>query len=142
VAEGDGRPVSAHVARCAACSAELTVRVEVDLTRVEERLSSIERAIHHEGNRIMAGQQDIDDAVAAIGAAVGDLTTQNTAIQDAQAKLDQEIQALEAQVAAGGTVDTTALVAAGQALASATAALDTTVTNLSNDPNVPPAPVV
>lgn len=110
--------------------------------RITEHLRRIERLITTEGTQIMAGQRDIDDAVAAIGAAVGDLTTQNSAIQAAQARLDQEIQALEAQVASGQPVDTTALVAAGQALADATSGLDATVNALANDPNVPPAPIV
>lgn len=89
---------------------------------------------------IMTSQEDVDAAVAAIGTAVADLGAQNVEIQDAQSKLDIEIQTLAAQVANGETVDTSALVAAGAALATATSALDATVGALVADPNVPAAP--
>lgn len=92
-----------------------------------------------EGN-IMTAQEDIDATVTAIGAAVTDLQTQMGAVRTAQTAFDTEIQALEAAVQAGQPVDTTALAAAGQALADATGQLDATVSTLASDPNIPTAP--
>lgn len=119
-----------------------------DLTRIAaithresaHQTARILRALGLTEEKIMTEQQDIDAMVTTIGAAVADIATRNVAIQNAQTALDAEIEALAAQVAAGETVDTTALVAAGQALAEATGQLDTTVEALQADPNVPTTP--
>jgi hypothetical protein len=101
----------------------------------------IKRLIRREGDLIMTKEQDDIDAVtAAMNAGFTDLTVQNTAIQQAQANLDAEIKVLQDQVANGQPVDTTALVAASEQLKTATGQLDTTVTNLVNDPNAAPQP--
>lgn len=95
------------------------------------------RIIISKEGTIMTQQDNIDAAVAAIGTAVADLRVQTAAVQTAQVGLDAEIQALKTAVENGEPVDTTALVAAGQALADATGQLDTTVAALVADPNIP-----
>jgi hypothetical protein len=129
-------------ANCQHCGIELVI--VVNLPGLTAELADIRRVLHlilTKEDTIMTAQEDIDAAVAAISAAVADLTTQAAAIVAAQANVDTEIQALQAEIAAGNTApDTTALVAAGAALADATAGLDSTVSALAADPNVPAAP--
>lgn len=99
--------------------------------------------------RIEMSQEDIDAAVATLGTVTADLLTMATTTGARVTDVDTEVQALQAQLAAGNTQpDTSALVAAVAALQSSHDVMLGAVNALQADPNVPtsnptpsPAPV-
>ena len=87
--------------------------------------------------QIIMGQQDIDDAVAAVQQTANDLMGYASTTQARVSDVDAEVKALQAQIAAGGPVDTTNLVSAVAALKDAHDAMQTAVQTLADDTNVP-----
>jgi hypothetical protein len=91
---------------------------------------------------IMSAQDDINAAAANEQADAAALTTALTTIGTAVTGVQAEIAALDAQIAAGGQPNTTALNAANQALTDAFAGLGTAVSSVSAlvpAPTPPPA---
>ncbi len=79
-------------------------------------------SIHQKLEKILANQADVDAALAELKATDATLTDAVTAYSTLVAKVNADLAALEAKLAAGGTVDLAAEVAAIKAESTANAA--------------------
>jgi len=113
-----------------------------DYARIGQSLAAISAdltAIRADLGVIMTEQQNVDQDVAALGAALQGVSDRTAQVVTDQAAIAAEIQQLQQQVANGQTVDLSALDTLAQSAAATAGQLGTAVDSLTGLVPAPPA---